>query len=260
MEIMLLSSKSPEKRQQLAYRRIHDFARIIGVSGIRVYDVTDSPKLTTSYDFASKSIFVDFVHISRAINDPKLHFLTSRRSYLRARSAPWRNDYERLAFDFTLAHEVAHAFQGRFIYMNDYNFCSPLFECHADLIASFLMRNEITQKRLPGLLAFLQAYSSSMPPSSKYPPGCTRSLAATIGVTGLPRPNLPQFFRASIDTALGLAVGCRHCESVSLTGFACLGCRGPRNAIPTQWERPSTIDLNRGCAQLAMELYWKLYK
>lgn len=230
---MLITGRSADARHRKAAGIIADYKRALGVTFGRVYDVTNQRGFRTSFDFGcTKSIYIDFVEISKAVHDPKLRALTSSKRYLRDPLLEPRNDYEILAFKFTLAHEVAHAFQSKFINGLEYAAAPPLFECHADLLSGFLMRKQIMDAQLRELLAFMEAYPSSMPADPKYPPGCVRGAAGKSGVLGVPRTDLEQFFRASLLQALTFTIGARFCEHERLQSFRCVGCLASRNSVP----------------------------
>lgn len=163
---------------------------------------------------------------------------------------------EWIALRFAFMHEFAHHFQAQFVTYTTVEKCKVLFECHADVIAAWLMQNHIFAGDVQANARFMVMLASSLQGQKSthadHPTGCVRSFAVARGL--LPDRwkldaeghllDREEFFMRSLQVAFELLFNQRYCD---LGRETCYGCRGA--VVFRNFQAFDGSQLNTECTQ-----------
>lgn len=256
MAIPVISQKSKKQAYIAVWKLASQYCRILQISVPRLCDTTQA-STQTRFIFGLNRLEVNFKEISKLVTAPSMHLLVSKQILKRKDTrAPFIPGPKEYAYDFVIAHEVAHCLQSKHISAVQFNQAKELFECQADFLAGMLMRSlpkySMHLERYDEILAFLERFPSSLQHIQKhpdYPQGCIRSKASVAGFGQNPILQVNQLFEFSLMAGLFFSIGSRHCEEThpAYVGFICLGCPAARSCVPFRILATNKQTLVRDC-------------
>lgn len=139
---------------------------------------------------------------------------------------------QRATLKFALAHEYCHAFQQRFIDYGVYAQYSLVFELQADLIASWVLKNDVlSEVEVADFLVNVASTMQNQDSGAGYPTGCIRGIAVANGLLSPTWPvdesgavkNAVGLFTNSLQRSFEMLFDKRYCD---MDRGQCIACRG----------------------------------